>query len=154
MFKDASVRQTLHLSIGGDKFRIEVSNTFGGSDLPITAASIALPAGGKPGVAGIQGTPVPITFAGSASVTVPKGQVKLSDEISFPVPAQSMITVTLYLQQGQSGSSITGHPGSRTTSFYASGNQVNAATVSGASSAHWYDTQIPSVFFVHALKVI
>lgn len=138
MFKDASIRQTLHLSIGGDKFRIEITNTFGGSDLPITAASIALPTGGKAGVSGIQGTPVPITFSGSASVTVPKGQVKLSDEIAFAVPSQSMVSVTLYLQQGQSGSSISGHPGSRTTSWYANGNQVKAATVSGSSSAHWY----------------
>jgi hypothetical protein len=49
-----------------------------------------------------------------------------------------MLTVSLYSQQGQSGSSITGHPGSRTTSWFVSGNKVNATTFSGTSSVHWY----------------
>ena len=50
-----------------------------------------------------------------------------------------MITVSLYSQAGQSGSSITGHPGSRTTSWFGKGNQVNSTTFSGgASTAHWY----------------
>jgi hypothetical protein len=49
-----------------------------------------------------------------------------------------MLTVSLYSQQGQSGSSITGHPGSRTTSWFVSGNKVNATAFSGTSSVHWY----------------
>jgi hypothetical protein len=49
-----------------------------------------------------------------------------------------MVTVSLYSQAGQSGSSITGHPGSRTTSYFVSGNKVNATTISGTKSVHWY----------------
>ncbi|KAF2841529.1 hypothetical protein M501DRAFT_970115 [Patellaria atrata CBS 101060] len=138
-FRDATLRQTLHMSVGADKIRIEISNTFGGSDLPVTAASIALPTGGQAGVAGIQADTVKaITFGGSASVVVPRGKVVLSDEIDFPVKPQSMISVSLYFQQGQSGSSITGHPGSRTTSWMQSGNRVTAATLSGSNTKHWY----------------
>ncbi|KAI1089720.1 SGNH hydrolase [Rostrohypoxylon terebratum] len=138
-FKDATLRQTLHLSIGAERLRFQISNTFGGSDLPITEASVALPTGGKTGVNGIDTTTLKaLTFNGSASVTVPRGQIAYSDPIDFKVESQGTITVSLYSQPGQSGSSITGHPGSRTTSFMQQGNYANASTVTGASTAHWY----------------
>ncbi|KAK4164397.1 SGNH hydrolase-type esterase domain-containing protein [Cladorrhinum sp. PSN259] len=141
VFKGATLRQTFHLTIGTDRLRIQLSNTFGGSDLPITAATIAFPAGGKAGVAGIDTSTVkPLTFKnGAASITIPRGQVAYTDPIDFKVPADTNIAVSLYFQQGQSGSSITGHPGSRTTSHMQTGNQVDAAALSGgANTKHWY----------------
>ncbi|KAI2617849.1 SGNH hydrolase [Hypoxylon sp. NC1633] len=138
-FKDATLRQTLHLSIGAERLRFQISNTFGGSDLPITEASIALPTGGAAGVNGIDTTTLAaLTFNGSSSVTIPRGQVVYTDPVDYKVGPQSMITVSLYSQPGQSGSSITGHPGSRTTSWMQQGNHLNASTVTGASTAHWY----------------
>ncbi|KAK3898988.1 SGNH hydrolase-type esterase domain-containing protein [Staphylotrichum tortipilum] len=141
VFKDATLRQTLHLSIGAERLRLQISNTFGGSDLPITAASIALPTGGKAGVTGIDmATLKALTFNnGSASITIPRGQVAYTDPIDFKVAAQANIAVTLYSQAGQSGTSITGHPGSRTTSHMQSGNQVKSASLTGgANTKHWY----------------
>lgn len=140
MFRDATLRQTLHLSIGAERLRIQISNTFGGSDLPITAASIALPTGGKAGVAGIDTTTAkPLTFNnGSASITIPAGEVAYTDPVDFSVDAQTNIAVSLYSQEGQAGSSITGHPGSRTTSHMQSGNHVDAETLSGTDTKHWY----------------
>lgn len=136
--KDATLRQTLHMSVGAPKIKVVISNTFGGSDLPFTAGTVALPAGGAAGVSSIQAAPLAsITVGGKSSFTVPKGQVVISDEIAFSVEAQSMITVSLYSQQGQSGSSITGHPGSRTTSWFVSGDKVNTTSISGTSSVHW-----------------
>ncbi|KAK4157186.1 SGNH hydrolase-type esterase domain-containing protein [Chaetomidium leptoderma] len=141
VFKDATLRQTLHLSVGAERLRIQISNTFGGSDLPITAASIALPTGGKAGVAGIDtSTLKALTYNnGSASITIPRGQVAYTDPIDFTVAAQANIAISIYSQAGQSGSSITGHPGSRTTSHMQSGNRVSTATLSGgANTKHWY----------------
>lgn len=139
MFKDATLRQTLHMSIGGDRIRVQISNTFGGSDLPITAASVALPTGSKVGVNGIDtATLMGLTFKGASSVTVPRGQVVYSDPVDFKIEPQSMLTVTLYTQAGQSSNKITGHPGSRTTSWMQQGNKVNASTVTGANTKHWY----------------
>ena len=126
------------MSVGASKIKIAISNTFGGSDLPITAATVALPASGSAGVSAIQASPMAaITVDGKASFTVPKGQVVTSDEITFEVKAQENIAVTIYSQTGQSGSSITGHPGSRTTSWFVAGNKVNATTFSGTGTAHW-----------------
>lgn len=108
--KDATLRQTLHMSVGAPKIKIAISNTFGGSDLPITAGSVGLPTGGAAGVSGMQASPLAaITVGGKTSFTVPRGQVVVSDEIDFEIKPQSMITVNLYSQQGQSGNSITGH---------------------------------------------
>jgi hypothetical protein len=139
MFKDATLRQTLHMSVGADRIRVQFTNTFGGSDLPITAASIALPSGTKIGVNGIDtATLAGLTFKGGASsITIPRGQVGYSDPVDFKVEPGSMLTVTLYTS-GQSGNKITGHPGSRTSSWMQQGNHLNASTVTGASTKHWY----------------
>ncbi|KAI5917366.1 lipolytic enzyme [Camillea tinctor] len=138
-FRDATLRQTLHMSIGAERLRFQISNTFGGSDLPITEASIALPTGGGAGVNSIDAVSLKsLAFNGSSSVVVPRGQVVYSDPIDFQVDSQSMITVSLYSESGQPGSSITGHPGSRTTSWMVQGNHVNSSSVTGASTAHWY----------------
>lgn len=127
------------MSIGAERLRFQISNTFGGSDLTITAASIALPNGGLAGVNGIQvSTLKGLTFGGAASATIPKGKVAYSDPVDYPVKAQSMLTLSVYLNKGQSGTSITGHPGSRTTSWMQSGNHLNDTSISGGSTKHWY----------------
>ena len=55
------------------------------------------------------------------------------------VAAQANLTVTMYLAQGQLTTNITSHPGSRTTSYLVPGNQIDAADLTGATSAdHWY----------------
>lgn len=52
-----------------------------------------------------------------------------------------MITVSIYTASGQTTNSISGHPGSRTTSWMAFGDQVHALDLAGvekASTNHWY----------------
>ncbi len=137
---DSTLRQTVHVSLGGALIRLRFSNAFGGSALPITAASIALPVDGKAGVSAIRaGTSRPLTFDGRSSVTVPVGAQIVSDPLPFPVAPQSNLTVTMYLATGQLTTNITSHPGSRTTCYMVPGNQVDAADLSGATTAaHWY----------------
>lgn len=138
ILNDATLRQTFHITLSSSRIRIQFSNTFGTSDLPITAASLALPVGGKAGVKDIQSSPIAgLTFNGSSSVTIPRGKLVYSDPVDFEVKAQSMITLSMYLAKGQAGSSITGHPGSRTTSWMQAGNKINASSVVGTSTKHW-----------------
>ena len=129
----------MHLSIATTRLRVQFSNTFGTTDLPITAASLALPASGKAGVNAIDASPIAgLTFNGSASITIPRGTVAYSDPVDFAAKAESNIALTMYLAKGQQGNSITGHPGSRTTIWMQAGNHVNATTVPGTSVKHWY----------------
>ena len=137
---DATLRQTIHLSVGGKQHRLRLSNAFGGAVLPITAASVALPVGGQAGVSAIQpGSAHPVTFSGRTSVNIPVGAQVVSDPIEVDLPAQANLTITLYLAQGQASNNVTSHPGSRTTSYITAGNHVNDLDLPGATStAHWY----------------
>ncbi|CAG7852104.1 SubName: Full=Uncharacterized protein {ECO:0000313/EMBL:CCA73699.1} [Serendipita indica DSM 11827] len=142
VFVDATIRQTLQMSVGADKIRLRLSNVFGVNDLPITAVTIAKPFNGTAGQRAILANTIKqVSFSGSSSIIIPNGALAVSDPIDFHVDPQSVISVTIYTREGQQGFSITSHPGSRTTSFFAAGNQVNAANLtdsSVASAAHWY----------------
>ncbi|KAF6763719.1 lipolytic enzyme [Ephemerocybe angulata] len=155
VFANTTVRQTVRLTLGGELLRIRISNAFGGSDLPITAVSIALPAGGASGVSAIEaGTTQRLTFSGEESVVVPMGSLVVSDPVRLKggtIKAPTVVTVTIYSKEGQASNSVTSHPGSRTTSWFARGDHVEAADLPQAGAvegqaegeaktgvAHWY----------------
>jgi lysophospholipase L1-like esterase len=137
---DTTLRQTVRVTVGGPNLRLRFSNAFGGTALPITAASVALPAGGRAGVAAIEpGSARPVTFHGRTATTVPVGALVVSDPLAFPVAARTNLTVTLYLRNGQASNDITSHPGSRTTSHLLAGNHLGDADLPGATPVdHWY----------------
>jgi lysophospholipase L1-like esterase len=137
---DSTLRQTIHTSVGGQRMRLRVSNAFGGAALPVTAASVALPAGGQAGVSAIQpGTSRPLTFGGRSQVVIPVGAQAVSDPLDFALAPQSNLTVTLYLAQGQASNDITSHPGSRTTSYMLAGNHLQDTDLPAATPVdHWY----------------
>ncbi|MFJ9929646.1 SGNH/GDSL hydrolase family protein [Streptomyces misionensis] len=137
---DSTVRQTVHVSVGGTHLRLRFSNAFGGAALPITAVSVALPDGNRAGSGAVQaGTTRKVTFDGRSSTVVPVGAEAVSDPLDFDLRAGSNLTVTLYLADGQASDDITSHPGSRTTSYLATGDHVDDADLGGAATtAHWY----------------
>jgi lysophospholipase L1-like esterase len=137
---DTTLRQTAHVSAGGPRIRLRFSNAFGGAPLPLTAVTVARPSAGLAGVSGIvPGSSRPVTFHGKPSTTVPAGAQVVSDPLPFPVRAGENTTVTAYLAHGQATTSITSHPGSRTTSYLVAGDQVSAAELPGATPVdHWY----------------
>ncbi|KAF5386549.1 hypothetical protein D9757_005883 [Collybiopsis confluens] len=142
VFVNSTIRQTLHMSIGGTQIRVRLSNNFGVNNLNITAATIALPADGQPGSSAIEpSTLKTLTFSGSQSFSIPNGALVVSDPVDFSIRPQSTLTVTIYLEHGQDGFAITSHPGSRTTTWMAFGNMVSAANITSttvSSVAHWY----------------
>ncbi len=137
---DSTLRQTVRVSVGGHRLRLRFSNAFGGTALPITAVTVALPADGQAGVSAVRpGTIRRVTFHGRPSVTVPVGAQMVSDPLDFPVAARANLTVTAYLADGQRSLAVTSHPGSRTTSYLMAGNHVDAADLPGATRTdHWY----------------
>ncbi|KZV92466.1 SGNH hydrolase [Exidia glandulosa HHB12029] len=144
VFHNSTIRQTLHMSIGGSQLRVRISNAFSDVALPITAVTIALPANGSAGVSAIQPhTLKTITFSGQTSFVIPNAALVVSDPIDFVVKPQSMLTVTIFTSGGQASpsNSVTSHPGSRTTSWFTFGDQTKAEDITGASVqsvAHWY----------------
>ncbi|WP_063733378.1 SGNH/GDSL hydrolase family protein [Streptomyces sp. RTd22] len=137
---DSTLRQTVHVSVGGSQIRLRFSNAFGGAPLPISRVSVARPAGGRAGVSAIEpGTSRPVTFDGRAATTVPMGALMVSDPLDFRLPPGANLTVTVYLATGQQSTAVTSHPGSRTASHMLRGNHVDATDLTGAASVeHWY----------------
>jgi lysophospholipase L1-like esterase len=137
---DATLRQTVRVSVGGQRMRLRLSNTFGGATLPITAVTVALPKDGRAGVSAIQpGTTHRVTFSGRSSVDIPVGALMVSDPVNFAFAPGTNLTVTTYLASGQASNAITSHPGSRTTSHLIAGNHVESVDLPGATPTdHWY----------------
>ncbi|KAH9435089.1 hypothetical protein MCOR02_004047 [Pyricularia oryzae] len=142
VFRNATLRQTIRISLGAPVIRLQISNAFGGSDLPITAVTVGVTPNNTAGIAGIQGDLHKVTFSGGqAGFTVPVGALVVSDPIELPLKALDVLSVSIYLERGQTTNSITGHPGSRTTSWFAPGNAVEAKDFTGQgvdNTDHWY----------------
>jgi lysophospholipase L1-like esterase len=133
---DATLRQIVHLSLGGSALRVHVSNAFGTVPLHFTSVHIARPLA-PDGPAIDPATDRALTFAGAADVIVPAGAEFVSDAVTEPVAPLSDLAVTFHLDDPPARE--TGHPGSRATSYYVSGDQVSAATFTNPGNVdHWY----------------
>ncbi|CAN9270235.1 unnamed protein product [Alternaria alternata] len=144
VFVNSTIRQTLYMTTSAHQIRLKFSNVFGGSNLPITAVTVALPVNQTAGIYQVQPQTVQkVTFGGKDGISVPNGALAVSDPINFEIKAQQIVTVTMYLASGQTTNSITSHPGSRTTSWWQFGNAVSSASLdisnsTTQSAAHWY----------------
>jgi lysophospholipase L1-like esterase len=128
-----TLRQFAYVSIGGSRLRVRFSNVFGNGPVTLNNVHVARATSGS----GIDtSTDRALTFFGFAAVTIEAGQEVWSDAFNFALTAQSRLAVSIHFGAVPSG--ITGHPGSRTTSYLQTGSAVSAATLSGSSTDHWY----------------
>jgi cephalosporin-C deacetylase-like acetyl esterase/lysophospholipase L1-like esterase len=134
--RDVTLREIVHLTLGGEALRIRFSNAFGTAPLHIDSAHVARPlslAAGDIDSASDRA----LSFSGNPGVTIPAGSEYLSDPIHSVIPPQSDLAVTFHLQAPSERE--TGHPGSRETSFLARGDRVSAAALPDALRVdHWY----------------
>ena len=134
---DATLRQIVHLSLGGSQVRLRLSNRFGNTPLHLTAVHLARaisPASEKI----VAGTDKALTFTGAPDVTIPAQADYLSDPVSFPVSVLSDLAITLHFQAPPEMQ--TGHAGSRATSYLTHGDFIAAAEFSTPIKKveHWY----------------
>ena len=130
----STLRQVLHVSVGGPMIRLCFSNAFGGTPLAITSAHVARSQGGS---AIDLAADRRLTFAGADSVRIAPGATATSDPLDYDVAALSDLAVTI--QIGAAPAEVTGHPGSRTTSYLQAGNWLTSAELPEAvTTDHWY----------------
>lgn len=133
---DATLRQVMRVSVGGDSVRVRLSNAFGRAPLRIDGAAIGRVATNT-AAALVPGSNHALTFAGRADVLVPAGADWWSDPVSLPVAAFADLAVSLHLPEDPEGQ--TGHPGSRATSYLAKGAHVADTALPGADTTpHWF----------------
>ncbi len=104
------LRQYVRATIGGHRVRLHFSNEYG--DGPLTMKAVRLGSAN-------------VSFRGSGSVTIPKGETVVSDEFDFDISPAADLVVTI--QFGEVPAALTGHPGSRSTSF-----------IGEVRTVHWY----------------
>ncbi|HZQ18834.1 MAG TPA: SGNH/GDSL hydrolase family protein [Terriglobales bacterium] len=134
--RDMTMRQIVHLSVGGSTLRVHVSNAFGTEPLHFTSVHIAKPL--SPSSSQIDpGSDRGLTFAGIVDVTVPAGAEYISDPIDYAVAPLSNLAVTFHLDSPPVIE--TSHPGSRSTSYYTHGDLVSAPDLPDAKHIdHWF----------------
>jgi len=93
-FANRTLREVVHLSLGGNRIRVRLSNEFGTRPLLVGAASIAA---ARKGADVVSGSLRPLTFGGSTSVIVPPGAPALSDPVELDAASLSDLAVSLYL---------------------------------------------------------
>lgn len=131
-----SIRQIVQVSTGGKKVRLKFSNEFGKSATQIQSVEIAIAKTAGSSSAIKEETTKTLTFNGNKGVTIQAGKMVVSDPISFALPARANVAITIHYGTC-SNTVITGHPGSRTTSYIATGNTSNFS--SAVRTDHWYN---------------
>ena len=129
-----TLRQVVRVSIGGDVIRIRFSNEFSKSPVTMKAVQIAISKGGSSIDAS---TAKELKFDNKGEVTMNAGGAVTSDPLSFHLEQRMTIAITIYF--GQTSPDVTGHPGSRTTSYLLAGNNMASADFTNAiPTDHWY----------------
>ncbi len=135
-YANATLRQVVRLSLGGDKVRVRLSNAFGTQPLTIKAARVAVSAALNS--ARIEpATDRPLTFSGRTAVTIPAGADYWSDPVALKVAPLTSVAISLHYAAAPNVQ--TGHPGSRATSYVVAGDHTADADLPGAKTVdRWF----------------
>lgn len=144
-FKDQTLRQIIHTSIGGSNFRVVLSNIYGTAPLTIGAAHVALrdkdssirPASGHP-----------LTFSGRSTMTIPANAIVYSDPVKMTVPEMADLAIDLYLTGNtDTQAPLTMHDAAFQTNYVSpTGNHVGKENLPVLST-------MGSWFIVHRVEV-
>jgi lysophospholipase L1-like esterase len=96
---DQTVRDVIFTSVGGDRVRVRLTNSFGTQPLQVGSASIAL---AQAGAQARTGTLRALTFGRAPGVTIQPGAEALSDPVNMAVPALQDVLVSVFVP-GASG---------------------------------------------------
>ena len=148
-FKNQTLRQIVHITLGGSRLRVVVANTFGTAGLRIGGAGVAIR---DREAAIVPQTARLLTFGGAKETTVAAGATATSDPVDLTAIDGADLAIDLYLPDDTStgASPVTTHPASWQTGYVSgAGNFAGAATMpvqattryrrgDGLESATWF----------------
>jgi len=135
-FENQTLRQFVHVSIGGSRVRVRFSNTLGTETLWVNEARVAL-RGEESSI--LPGTDRELTFGGEQAVFVPTGAVAVSDPVDLDVPVGSDLAISLYVA-GNFGPPNTHGTALETNFISTPGNFTSSPTmpVGSTITRSWY----------------
>lgn len=142
--KNQTLREIVHVSLGGSRARIVLSNAFGTVPLAVGAAQLAARDKESSIVAG---SGHPVTFGGRASITIPAGAEMFSDPVNLTIAPMSDLAIDLFVPDDLSEANLTSHFGANQTNYLSkTGNFAGSAEFPVASTT-------PSWFFLDRVEV-
>ena len=142
-FANNSLRQIVQVSVGGSQIRLRLTNEYGKQQIEIKSVDIAIAKSAGSSSEIEDETLRVLTFNGNTGITMSAGQIVTSDPIDFNFGDRENIAITIHFGDAPSAD-FTGHPGSRTTSYIATGDTNDFTTA--ATTEHWY--------FINALETV
>ena len=130
-----SLRQIVQVSIGGKKVRLKLTNEFSQEATEIRAVELAIAKTAGSSSEIDEKSTVSLTFDGKASVEIPAGGKVVSDPVNFKIGPRENVAITIHY--GASSTSVSGHPGSRTTSYLKAGHTTDFSDA--VRTDHWYN---------------
>ena len=130
-----SLRQIVQVSIGGKKVRLKLTNEFSQEATEIRAVELAIAKTAGSSSEIDEKSTVSLTFDGKASVEIPAGGKVVSDPVNFKIGTRQNVAITIHY--GASSASVSGHPGSRTTSYLKAGHTTDFSDA--VRTDHWYN---------------
>jgi len=127
---DTTLREIVHVSMGGPLVRVVLTNEFGTEPLVIGAVHLARANGGGGGGIGLASANA-MTFGGKSSITIPAGAVAVSDPAALTLPAFADVAVSLFVP-AQTIRQVSLHEFADQTSYASAGNEVGRATLTAA----------------------
>jgi lysophospholipase L1-like esterase len=113
---------------------MKFSNEYSQSPVTMNAVQVAVSKGGSLVDAA---TVKMLKFNGSSGITMAPGTAVVSDPIAFPLKPRMDVAITISF--GQTSPTVTGHPGSRTTSYILQGDKISSVDFAGSvTTDHWY----------------
>jgi len=130
-----TLRQIVCVSIGGESLRVKFSNEFGTGPVEMESVQIAVSNGGSEIV---KDTGKELKFKGVSEVIMEPGSTVISDPVLFPLEPRMKVAITIVF--GKTSPDVTGHPGSRTTSYLLAGNHTSSEMdfSKAVPTDHWY----------------
>lgn len=131
-----TLRLNPRVSLGGDAFRVRISNAYGAGKLTIGGATIGIRDKG-PGI--VPGSARQLTFGGAPTATVAAGALVLSDTVELPVKPLGDLAVSLYLPGEIPSAQITGRYARQTNYISPPGNFAGEAVMPvGKITDEWF----------------
>ncbi len=131
-----SLRQIVQVSMGGKMVRLKLTNEFSQNATEIKAIELAIAKTAGSSSEIDEASTVSLTFDGQTSVTIPAGGKVVSDPVKFQIKDRENVAITIHYGSASS-TSVSGHPGSRTTSYLEAGNTTDFSKAT--KTDHWYN---------------
>ena len=121
---DTTLRETVHVSLGGSPIRVVFTNELGTEPLTLGGATAAIPTTNA----------TVLTFNGHPTIIIPPGAVVVSDPVALNLPPLSDLILTLFIP-AQTLTTLTAHPFADSTNYAAPGNQLTSPTFTDSQKA-------------------